>query len=155
MRSNNLKRKLIRMLPALLLILMLTACDLGDQQRIDDRNAAAAADQAPLESDETRIASVFDLRAGDCYNEPDFAAIDEGETVELDKVEVVACVDPHDFEVQELYLIPLSDDASYPAESHFDNLFLTECPLESDFFLFPDSVSWEFGDRVMTCIKSS
>ena len=137
-----------------LMILAAIACDSGDQQRIDDANAAAR-NEGTATGARTGKISTFDLRTGDCYNEPDLLAAEIDETVDLLNVDLVPCSGPHDFEVLKLVYVGGGNDAIYPGEDYFDSVFYDECPQESDFMLFPIPESWELGDRVVTCLGST
>lgn len=142
--------------PLLLLAVLLisaSACDLGDTQKIDDANQAARFSQEQSGPNEPGRISIFDLREGDCYDEPDSLAISDEEIIEVEFVEVVPCSGPHQFEVQRLLFVDQPGGAPYPGTSFFDDMFYRECPFTADFFMFPIPDSWEFGDRVLTCIR--
>ena len=139
-------------LPVLSLVfLVAVACDLDNTEKIEAANQAARQNQERTTNDFGRV-SIFDLRAGDCYNEPDALAIGDNETIELEGVDVVPCTQSHDFEVLELLYVDRPDGSAYPGINFFDTMFYEQCPLRSDYFIFPVPESWEVGDRVVTCI---
>ena len=143
---------------ALLIVLPVMACGVSvqqSQQQIDDANEAARSNEPESNEDRPQKISVFDLRTGDCYNEPDLLATDEGESLELNRVELVSCDGPHDFEVLQLVFVDHEKGAPYPGEAYFDDLFISECPLEANYLIFPVEESWELGDRVLNCLQAT
>lgn len=101
--------------------------------------------------------SVFDLREGDCFDEPD--------ADEVADVTTVPCAQPHDLEVYLTFTLPMDDDAPFPddatLESHVDDTclpafdtFVGQAFAESDLDVFtfePTVESWAEGDRAVTC----
>ena len=100
-------------------------------------------------------AAPFDLRRGDCFNNPG-----EGE---VHTVEVVPCQEPHDFEVYHLFTF---DDGPYPGDEAIKNRWINDCLAEFEPFvgssfdesmldvsaIFPTPQSWEeLGDREVLC----
>lgn len=112
----------------------------------------------PAPSARTREISVFDLRLGDCFDEPDF--LDDYSIV---TVPFVRCADPHDYEVFFVFELP---DGPYPGEDEvweladegcFDEFagFVGASYFESDldfFAIYPTADSWADGDRVVQCV---
>lgn len=107
--------------------------------------------------------SVFELRAGDCFN--DWRGADKSASAEIADVavvDVVDCTDPHDNEV---YLIGQLEDGNYPVRPTIADAAFDACLEEFDSFagvaysnsllevgaLWPTQKSWLSGDRAVTC----
>ncbi len=101
--------------------------------------------------------SIYDVKVGDCYNEPD----EYGATTELD---VIDCGEPHDAEVYAIF--QLEGNREWPGESTIDAEAQAEC--EGDVFesyvgtewdsskydkwyYTPDEDLWEDGDYEVIC----
>lgn len=101
--------------------------------------------------------SVFDLKKGDCFNQPD----DEVVT----GVASVKCDEPHDYEIYGAVNHPGGDDAAYPGESAVAAVVDTECGALFEpfvgtsyeaselyiYYLAPTAESWDNGDREILC----
>ena len=106
--------------------------------------------------------SVFELRAGDCFDDP--PGILEG-VVEVSELAAVPCDEPHDNEAYAVFDAPFSEDAPHPGTEAVDTLAGTRCFSEFapyvgrsyetsrlDFdFLSPTPDSWDEGDREIIC----
>jgi hypothetical protein len=104
--------------------------------------------------------SVFDLRPGDCFDDPvedgDFA--EEAETLPM-----VDCDDPHDNEAYALYDM---EGGAFPAQAAIDDEAISKCvPLFEDYvgssyetsrldiwWIFPTEEGWSEGDREVACV---
>ena len=118
----------------------------GDEERIDEANAAAGgATQADDRPQEGRV-SVFDLREGDCYDLPssDEVVLDVGD------VELVPCGGA---EYKVLDLVPIRDSGPWPGRAAIDTLVTARCPRTTELFLAPTEDSWKLGDRAITCVE--
>lgn len=118
-------------------------------------------DESGVVTEDNDSASVFDMRVGDCYDEPDSTA-DEVETLPARP-----CADPHDYEVFASVDVPEADD--YPGDDAVEEQAQTECmegfesfvgisydESELDFsYLTPTKASWPQGDREITCLVYS
>ncbi len=69
--------------------------------------------------------SVFAMRVGDCFDDPD--ELVSGETLELDEVLAVPCAEPHDNEVFALFDLPDGESAPYPGDDFAYSLAFAEC----------------------------
>lgn len=103
---------------------------------------------------ETVSDTVFNLRVGDCFNEPEGAQVNE--------VELVPCSEPHDKEVYAELTLPdgdLPDDVKEQADEFCYNEFepfigvsYEESTLYYRYF-FPSQDTWDYeNDRLITCI---
>ena len=107
--------------------------------------------------------SVFDMRVGDCFDDP--SNLDDGGVV-LDSVQAVPCSEPHDNEVYAVFDVPGPSGASYPGdeEIYFDSVgrcvdrFAGYVGIDYDQSLLvvdpitPTKDSWERdGDREIVC----
>ena len=153
MPANKRRLTLKTLLILAVLVVSASGCVLNDTQKIDDANEAARLSQNLTGPNNPGRISIFDLRQGDCYDEPDSLAISDEEIIEVEFVEVVPCSGPHQFEVQRLLFVDHPDGSPYPGTTFFDDMFYRECPFTADFFMFPIPDSWEFGDRVLTCVR--
>lgn len=120
----------------------------GDAERDDEGTITDAGDE-----------DVFDLRVGDCFNDPP-------QDEELETVSAVPCSEPHDAEVYAEFDTAEEGDA-YPGESalgteagqgcseRFED-FVGVAPESSSLsvhFLLPTQLSWDnIGDREITCL---
>ena len=136
---------------AFTLILLVISCE-DTEGKIRDANDAARTNPSSLDDQNPSRKSSFDLRVGDCYNDSALGALDYGETTDIDRVEIVSCSGPHEYEVVELIFIDKPSGAPYPGESYFEDVHEADCPLETAFYLYPIPESWELDDRVVTCI---
>ena len=121
------------------------ACGDGGPARDSDGNIISASE-----------ISVFDLEQGDCFQDPDAAA------VEVQRVRVVPCAESHD---NEIYLAFDLADGAFPGAAEMDEEVDGRCfaafepfvgfdYFESvlDFFaVTPTADSWENGDRTVYC----
>ena len=128
----------------------MTGCSLlfGPSEAPRDQTGAITASAA--------AADAFDIRAGDCLNEP---ASDEFATVEA-----VPCSEPHQLEAFHLFTV---EQASFPKdEASWDGIIFPVCDpayagyigrayqdseLEYHYFT-PTKDSWSQGDREVVCI---
>jgi hypothetical protein len=136
----------------LALMLLVISCE-DNEGKIRDANDAAQTNTSTLDEQNPTRKSSFDLRVGDCFNESIIKALEVGESGDQpERVEFVSCNDPHDFEVVDFIYVDKPSDAPYPGEFYFNNVWSTDCPLESEVFLFPSAVTWEMDHRVVTCL---
>ncbi len=149
--SNDSNVGMITKILAALLMLLVISCE-DTEGKIRDANDAARTNSSSLDNQKSTRKSIFDLRVGDCYNDPGRGALDPGESSEVDQVDIVPCSDPHEYEVAELIFIDKPSGAPYPGESYFNDVVEAECPLETNFVLYPLAESWQIDDRVVTCI---
>ncbi|MDT0201571.1 septum formation family protein [Nocardioides sp. AE5] len=140
----------IGLLGALALALPLTACDTNESRR-DDNGAIV---------EENEKASVFEMRVGDCYDDPEEGMDDE--FVEVETAKAVPCGQPHDNEVFHIVDLP---DGDFPGDAETNELGMDLCyeqfeafvglPYEEsalDFFIYqPTAESWRAGDREIAC----
>jgi len=108
------------------------------------------------EAAEGEEVSVFRVREGDCFDDP------EGE--EVREVEVIPCDEPHDNEVYAL--VELDDDDDFPGEDQVAEEAQELCfeafedyvgiPYEESVFLSlqltPSEEGWADGDREAVCV---
>lgn len=102
--------------------------------------------------------SVGEVKAGDCFNDPD----DEIVT----NLVLVGCVQPHDNEV---YARVQMDDTTYPGSTVIEDFAVDAClsafepyvgksyeesPLDY-FYLSPTEEGWGDGDRLVLCVLYS
>lgn len=108
--------------------------------------------------------SVFSMRVGDCFDDPDRLAA--GELLELAEVPGVPCDEPHDNEVFAVFDLPDDEDSPYPGSDAIYTIGLEEClsyfqgyvgiaykdsRLEIDPFT-PTATSWnDKDDREIVC----
>lgn len=98
--------------------------------------------------------SVFDLRTGDCFDEPTGNQVSH--------LEAVPCAEPHDNETFTIFEL---DDGDYPGEAAVDGIAEEEClaafadyvgidyadsELAASTFT-PTADSWKDGDREVVC----
>ena len=148
--TNTVLRSTLAITLISVLMIMAIACE-DYSEKIQDSNEAARQEGSVASSEKSTRKSTFDLRTGDCYNDQKLTN-SEGESVEIDRVEVVPCSTPHDFEVIEMILVDKPSGAPYPGESYFMDVWDEECPLEATFFIFPTRNSWAIDDRVLICL---
>lgn len=101
--------------------------------------------------------SVFDLKTGDCFNDPA-----ENEVASVGAVE---CSALHDYEIFGTVDHPAGSDAAYPGASAVEEVINSECnarfepfvgtPYEDSelyiYYLAPTEESWGDGDREILC----
>jgi hypothetical protein len=99
---------------------------------------------------------VFALEVGQCLDDP-------GVRSGIEEVELVACDDPHDFEV---FALPALADGTYPgdrevvdaAQASCTNRFAAYVGVEevasalATAFFIPNEDGWEGGDRQVVCL---
>lgn len=126
---------------------------------------AVATDDAPADSEEEdpedsdaadgEEVSIFRVRAGDCFDDP--------EGSEIREVVVISCDEPHDNEV---YALVELDDDDFPGENQVADEAEELCfeafedyvglPYEESIFLSlqltPTEQGWEDGDREAVCV---
>lgn len=134
------------------LALLATACE-TDTQKIKDANEAAGSSAPSSDTGGPEKISIFDLRTGDCYNEPSLGAIGDDEEVELEEVERVPCSSNYQFKIAASMLADDPADGKYPGVPFFDDMAFVGCPDSTTFVFFPTTESWEVGDRVVSCIE--
>lgn len=103
--------------------------------------------------------SVFDIKVGDCYQEPDATDF-------VTELTLVDCDEPHDNEIYAFGQYPADDNDAFPTDEELDdfsNEFCTEAFEEYVGISYDDSIfyitylqpteeSWEDGDREVVCI---
>ncbi len=103
--------------------------------------------------------SVFDIKVGDCYQDPEASDF-------VTELTVVDCDAPHDNEIYAFGLYPADDNADFPSEAELDEFsdeFCTESFEEYVGIPYADSIyyitylqpteeSWGDGDREVVCI---
>ena len=107
--------------------------------------------------------SVYDLRTGDCFDDPTMFT---QEIVEVESIDSVPCDQPHDAEVYAVVDLPQGDDAPFPGdeevataadEACFDRfeayvgVSYEDSTLDINYYL-PIASSWAEGDRMVTCL---
>ncbi len=126
--------------------------DSGDSDS-EDSGDSGEGDSDAAEGEEV---SVFRVRPGDCFDDPEGAEIRE--------VVVISCDEPHDNEVYAL--VELDDDDDYPGENQVVDEAEELCfeafedyvgiPYEESIFLSlqltPTEEGWEEGDREAVCV---
>jgi hypothetical protein len=99
--------------------------------------------------------SVFDLKPGDCFDEPSSLG-------EITDLQVVDCADPHDYEAFGAFDVA---DGPFPGEDALDDAAFACVPLFEDYvgssyedtpnldiaWLAPTAESWSNGDRSISC----
>jgi hypothetical protein len=132
----------------LLLTLLLTAC--GEATRDDEGHIV-----------EEGTVSAFELKVGDCFNDPE---LNEDETIEA--LAALPCESLHDNEVFYLVDYPGDEGASFPTQEELDDFSNEQCEtafepyvglayVESSLLLAPFQPtveSWAEGDREIVCI---
>ncbi|MBU1228027.1 MAG: septum formation family protein, partial [Actinobacteria bacterium] len=123
--------------------------------------AATAAWFFLIRDDHRGEISLFDIAAGNCWNDPGGEPGDG----ELATVPEVPCDDPHAYEVFAVADLPGAEGAAYPGDEAagidgaqlcrdrfevFAGVSYDESPLESS-VLFPTGESWAAGDREVIC----
>jgi hypothetical protein len=112
-----------------------------------------------VENNDGITVSVFDIKVGDCYQDPD-------ETEFVTELTLVDCDAPHDNEIYAFGLYPADDGAPFPDEETLDEFtdeYCTEVFEEYVGIAYEDSIyyitylqptesSWEDGDREVVCI---
>jgi hypothetical protein len=103
-----------------------------------------------------------DLKVGDCFDLPGSgSSFDPSATI--DKTTAMPCAQAHHYEV--FYTGTLDDTGSYPTDTQLNDFTDANCtpafaayvgvPVESSaftyYFFFPDSSSWDAGDRGIQC----
>ncbi len=83
------------------------------------------------------------LRAGECYND-----VPESDYF---LAEVVSCSGEWEYRVTNRFEITRS--GSFPGEDFIDQEAYERCEEPYDFYLFPSSETWTYGDRVVLCIE--
>ena len=98
--------------------------------------------------------SVVDLRVGDCFN--------SGDETEISDVDAVPCTDAHAYEA---YLVTDLAAGSYPTDSEWESVFLTNCVEAFDSYvgaeyatsaiyasmMTPTEAGWDSGDHEIVC----
>ena len=137
-----------------LTVLMFTALACGtDEQKIKNANEAASSEQSSTNNQETERISTFDLRTGDCYNDPELSDIRIGEIGESGRVDLVPCTSDYQFRLVESIVVDGSDGVRYPGYAFFEKVWNDRCPLIAELFLYPTDESWGIGDRVVSCLE--
>jgi hypothetical protein len=117
-----------------------------DTERIENQNRAADDDSGAGSPSSYGAATVFDLRAGDCFREPG-----SGEPGEYYEISIVSCSEGEgDYKVTDLMLVPDSD--SFPGVAAMDGHAL-ECGVLATTYYGPTEESWEAGDRTIICLQ--
>ena len=92
-----------------------------------------------------RLVGNTSLDSGECYNE---APETEGGSMEL-----VDCSGEWESRVLNSFDVP--DGDRYPGENFFGRRVYESCDRRTSNVLFPDTVSWGFGDRTVNCLQGS
>lgn len=101
--------------------------------------------------------SVFDLKKGDCFNEPSDEIVSGVASVE--------CAEPHDYEIYGVVNHPGGSDTAYPGAAAVEAVVDTECAAlfepfvgtayeDSELYIYylaPTEESWDNGDREILC----
>jgi hypothetical protein len=128
----------------------------------DASGAETPAEQDPSlideDPDETTLAWVADLEAGDCFDELDPGAAN------VDEVTRRPCTEPHENEVFAVVALPTAGEVRYDeeqvvidSEQACEGAFEGYVGIPYDdsalwlFFIYPDTSAWHRGDRVVTC----
>ncbi len=108
---------------------------------LQDSFGLSVSDPAKLD----RLVRFDSLSIGECFN-------DAHETEGL-LVELVNCSGDWELQVTHRFSVPQDDE--YPGDDYFLSQAELECGTDWDFYYSPSVESWELGDRVVTCTKSS
>ena len=92
--------------------------------------------------------NTFDLRDGECFNEPNALTIVNAEK----PLTIVPCSGAYDFKV--LTTIVTTLDGTFPLSSYFGRQAAALCDDRTDVYYRPNEVSWDLGDRVITCLEA-
>jgi hypothetical protein len=107
--------------------------------------------------------SVYDLRTGDCFDDPTMFT---EEFVEVESIDSVPCDQLHDAEVYAVVDLPQGADAAFPGDDEVamaaDEMCLDrfeayvgttyeDSTLDINYYL-PIASSWAEGDRMITCL---
>jgi len=133
-------------------LLSLSACSLSKDNVRDENGAITEANDK---------ASVFDMKVGDCFNDP--GAFEDDEATEVGTLPAVPCDESHTFEVYATATMPGDDfPGDTEAEKQADDLcskqfepFVGIALEESEFgytYLYPTSDTWRAKDREITCL---
>ena len=90
-----------------------------------------------------RLVGYNSLRFGECFN-------DAPET-RNEQVELVSC--SGDWAYRVANRIDVTESGTYPGEDFFEQQAFEGCPESFDFYYYPSSETWEFGDRAVLCIE--
>lgn len=129
----------------------------------NDPDPSDESNEEPTETENTEVGgitvSVFDIKVGDCYQEPDATEF-------VTELRLVDCDEPHDNEIYAFGQYPADDNDEFPTDEELDdfsNEFCTEAfeeyvgiPYADSLYfityLQPTEESWEDGDREVVCI---
>jgi hypothetical protein len=101
--------------------------------------------------------SVFELKKGDCFNEPSEDVVSD--------VPSVPCAEPHDYEIFGVVDHPAGSGEAYPGTADIEAVVNTECAALFEpfvgtpytdsalfiYYLAPGEDSWADGDREILC----
>ena len=92
-----------------------------------------------------RLVNLTSLGSGECFNE----APETGDLL----AELVDC--SGEWESRVLNSFDVADGDRYPGENFFGRRASESCDRRSSYFIFPQTDSWGFGDRTVSCIQES
>jgi hypothetical protein len=143
-----------RCLPAVLLVLALGAACSNEPEATRDDTGAVATEGA---------VDAFDIKVGDCFNEPEGGASEE-EQQQIASISAVPCDQPHDGEVYHDFELP---DGDYPGNDAVLEASAEECVGAFEGFvgtayeesaldiypITPTQESWDQADdRAVSCV---
>jgi len=136
----------------------------GDNPFVSNDNTEDSSDSSDLndsnsENNDGITVSVFDIKVGDCYQDPE-------ESDFVSELTLVDCDAPHDNEIYAFGLYPADEDDEFPDEETLDEFtdeYCTEVFEEYVGIAYDDSIyyvtylqpteeSWNDGDREVVCI---
>ena len=91
-----------------------------------------------------RLVDLSSILPGDCFNE----APETGDLL----VEAVDC--SGDWELQVVNIISVSENQEYPGDDYFKRQAEQGCESPWDFYYPPNSETWEWGGRSITCVRT-
>ena len=92
--------------------------------------------------------NAFDLRDGECFNEPNVLTTLDAER----PFTLVPCSGAYDFKV--LNTIATTRDGIFPLGTYFERQAAALCDDKTDVYYLPTEVSWNLGDRAITCLEA-
>ena len=122
-----------------------SALTTSEGERIEGSNEAAESN-AQTDTGLYGEISAFDLRKGDCYNNISSSIGD------FERVTRVKCEGAWEARILDTILLSHAEGALYPGLEYMDNVYQTQCSMGATMYHHPTEVSWERGDRVISCV---
>jgi curved DNA-binding protein CbpA len=92
--------------------------------------------------------NAFELRDGECFNEPNALTNLDAEK----PLTIVSCFGAYDFKV--LTTIVTTLNGIFPQATYFERQAAALCDDRTDVFYRPNEVSWSLGDRDIKCMEA-